>query len=117
MNLEQLILGKIAEEASEIAKAALKAQQFGLDDCDPATRVSNGDWLTAEYHDLQGMFAMLNMLLKQEGPGFTLEATPWQLRQKIEKVCRWAQHSIKKDRLQIDGDTPEWLKPFWNPTE
>lgn len=37
MNLEQLILGKIAEEASEIAKAALKAQQFGLDDCDPSS--------------------------------------------------------------------------------
>lgn len=32
MNREQYLLGKLAEEGSEVAQMALKTQQFGLDD-------------------------------------------------------------------------------------
>jgi hypothetical protein len=114
MDLQQLILIKIAEEAAEISKAALKASQFGLDDRDPATQVTNLDWLLSEYHDLQGVMTLLRMEQKNTvDRGLKLEATPWELREKLQKVCRWAKHSIEQNRLQLD-EVPEWLRDFWD---
>ena len=115
MNLQQLILIKIAEEASEVSKAALKAAQFGLDDKDPATRDTNLNWLLSEYHDLQGVMMLLRMEQKEtQKREIPLEATPWEMQQKIRKVCRWAKHSVEKNLLVIDDGIPEWLRDFWD---
>ena len=59
---EQYLLGKIAEEASEVAKAALKAQQFGFDSAHPdAPDESNLALLRAELNDLLGVTLMLDV--------------------------------------------------------
>lgn len=61
MNVEQFLLGKIAEEAGEIAKEALKAQQFGLESYHPddPARVTNRERLISELNDLLAVVTML----------------------------------------------------------
>lgn len=49
----------LAEEASEIIKDATKALRFGMDDCNPVTKVSNQESLIAELNDLLAMVEML----------------------------------------------------------
>lgn len=60
MTREQYLLGKIAEEASEIAQIALKAQQFGFDSYHPARPAdTNLKLLKAEVNDLLAVLLML----------------------------------------------------------
>ena len=50
MNREQYLLGKLAEEGSEVAQMALKTQQFGLDEV--YVDESNRQRLHGELNDL-----------------------------------------------------------------
>ena len=59
MTKTQYLLCKLAEEASEVAKAALKAQQFGLEEVYPKTGQSNAERITEELNDLMGILVML----------------------------------------------------------
>lgn len=59
MTLTQFYLTKIAEEASEIAQIALKAQQFGLSEVQPGRDQSNAQRMYGELNDL---FAMVHRL-------------------------------------------------------
>lgn len=52
MTAQQYILGKIAEEANEIAQRALKAQQFGIEQTEPGKEQDNGERLETEILDL-----------------------------------------------------------------
>lgn len=52
MNARQYILMKIAEEATEVAQRALKAQQFGLDQTEPGKTQNNAERLEGELLDL-----------------------------------------------------------------
>jgi hypothetical protein len=52
MNADQYHLGKIAEEAVEVAQRALKAQQFGLGEVQPGQDFDNLERLMGEFHDL-----------------------------------------------------------------
>lgn len=52
MKANQYHLCKIAEEAVEVAKRALKAQQFGLNEIQPGQDFTNIERLTDEFHDL-----------------------------------------------------------------
>jgi len=52
LTAQQYILGKIAEEAAEIAQRALKAQQFGIDQIEPGQELDNGERLENEFLDL-----------------------------------------------------------------
>jgi hypothetical protein len=52
MNADQYHLGKIAEEAVEVAQRALKAQQFGLGEVQPNQDFDNFERLFDEFHDL-----------------------------------------------------------------
>lgn len=52
MNADQYHLGKIAEEAVEVAQRALKAQQFGLGEVQPGQDFDNLERLMNEFHDL-----------------------------------------------------------------
>ncbi len=47
----QYLLGKLAEEANEVAKRALKAQQFGLQEIQPGQQQDNAERLIAENKD------------------------------------------------------------------
>lgn len=60
MTYEQLLLCKLAEEATEIAKDALKAQQFGLNSYHPETNLTNIEYITNELNDLFAILEMLN---------------------------------------------------------
>lgn len=59
MTLEQFYLIKIAEEATELAQAALKASQFGLFEMIEGTHETNEGRMTKEYNDLLGVMSML----------------------------------------------------------
>lgn len=59
MTPDQYILCKIAEEGSEVAKRALKAQQFGLDEVQPGQELTNYERLCAEFRDLVSSVAVL----------------------------------------------------------
>lgn len=57
----QYLLVKLAEEASEVAKEALKALQFGLESCNPVDRpdVTNQTRIMEEMEDLITIYQML----------------------------------------------------------
>lgn len=59
MNKQQYLLIKLAEEASEIAQAALKAAQFGMNSYHPETEISNTTQLFTELDDLHGVINLL----------------------------------------------------------
>lgn len=58
----QLLLIKLAEECNEVAKAALKAAQFGLSEKNPVRRSdsTNKELIHNEINDLWAIVAMLN---------------------------------------------------------
>lgn len=60
MNKFQLLLTKLAEEASEVSKEALKIQQFGLYSTCPYDSVSNIDKIHKELNDLTAVIEILN---------------------------------------------------------
>jgi NTP pyrophosphatase (non-canonical NTP hydrolase) len=63
----QWLLTKVAEEAGELAKEALKAQQFGLDS-KKVTRdgeFTNLESMQLEFNDLLGTLRLLNVEIKQ----------------------------------------------------
>ena len=87
MNRQEYLLGKMAEESTEVGKEALKAQQFGLDSYhpdDPAT--SNRDRIAAELNDLLAVALMLDPTLALD-----LELGNRAQAQKVEKVERYFQ--------------------------
>jgi hypothetical protein len=55
----QLLLGKVAEECSEIAHRALKAQQFGLDEVQDGQSLNNWERLAGELTDLRAICEMI----------------------------------------------------------
>ena len=59
MNKIQYLLGKVAEECAEVAQRALKAQQFGLDECQSESHMNNWDRLEQELNDLDAVIKML----------------------------------------------------------
>ena len=67
MNYEQYLLIKLAEEASEVAKDALKAAQFGLEEVHPSTGVSNVTRLAEELCDMGFIIAKLDERLLAQG--------------------------------------------------
>ena len=56
MQSDQYHLCKIAEECTEVAQRALKAQQFGLGEVQPGQDQSNLERLVDEFHDLYSTF-------------------------------------------------------------
>lgn len=52
MQADQYHLCKIAEECTEVAQRALKAQQFGLGEIQPGQDFNNLERLMDEFHDL-----------------------------------------------------------------
>lgn len=48
----QYILGKIAEEASELAQQANKASDYGMDEVQPGQSLNNAQRLLGEFFDL-----------------------------------------------------------------
>ena len=92
MDTEQFLLCKLAEEASEITKRALKAQQFGLKEIQPGQSLSNEERLLGEIRDLVGVIRALH----KSDSSFYYHGTPQEVAaQKISKIKKFAEYSVK----------------------
>lgn len=91
----QYLLGKLAEEAAEIAQIALKAQQFGLDDVwEKVAPLTVRDRLCGELDDLLAVAAMLN-----QDAGLQFVSDPARKMAKAAKVRRYAALSVELGQL------------------
>lgn len=96
MTLEQYLLGKLAEEANEVAQRALKAQQFGLDETQKGKDEDNAGRIYGELNDLNGIVALLNDNIE----GFDYEPDPEAIAAKGNKVEKYKKLSKKQGRVQ-----------------
>lgn len=85
MNLTQYLLGKLAEEAAEVAQMALKCQQFGLHD--QYKEELNSERLRAELNDLMAVIELLN-----EASDLAYKA-PNNFAHKNKIIMEWAEYS------------------------
>jgi hypothetical protein len=89
LTYEQFLLTKIAEEASEVAKIALKAQQFGLTEVQPGREQSNAERMYAELNDLATVVRMLT----ETGGGFNFVPCVASMETKRAKVNEFLHYS------------------------
>lgn len=68
MNQLQYLLGKLAEEAAEVAQASLKGAQFGLGRVIPGQNITNAEKCYREIDDLIGV---LELLRERHNFGYT----------------------------------------------
>lgn len=89
MNLQQHLLGKLAEEATEVGQIALKTQQFGFDESCPGQPFNNAERTHQEIDDLMAIVAMLNDL------GFGYAPSRDRIEAKKEKVVKYLAYSVE----------------------
>lgn len=65
MDRLEYLLGKLSQECSELAQAASKAQEFGLDSYHPDTGKTNIEAIREEYNDI---FAVVRLLSNEFEP-------------------------------------------------
>ena len=90
MTNEQYLLGKLAEEAAELAQIAIKAQQFGIEKVfgGQDTDLSNRERIEGEFNDVMGV---IKMLFVEEG--ISIAQDPTAQINKMDKVDRWRSHA------------------------
>ena len=101
MTREQYLLGKLAEEALEVAHMALKCSQFGLTDVWPDQTFTNLERLENEIVDYEGVLQMLSdecavMYRFNLDPGTYFNA----FEAKILKVNKYYEHSRSLGRVE-----------------
>lgn len=100
MNREQYLLGKLAEEGSEVAQMALKTQQFGLDEV--YIDESNRQRLHGELNDLLTIVHLLNEEFNfQFSPSVSYAET------KIKKIDKYYQYSVQLGRVENEDQNQE----------
>lgn len=97
MDYEQHLLCKLAEEASEIAQAAMKCQQFGFNDVNPRVTggVSNKELLHKELHDILGVVSLLNATA-----GLNFVPDDNKVLDKEKKIEHWRERSIVLNKVK-----------------
>ncbi|WP_179949825.1 hypothetical protein [Burkholderia sp. MSMB1072] len=100
MSVVQHCLTKIAEEASEVAKIALKAQQFGLSEVQPGREESNAQRMYAELNDL---LAMVNRLRSVSGGEFHFVPDEEAMDRKRSKVANYLDYSQRLGLVAAGG--------------
>ena len=100
MNREQYLLGKLAEEGSEVAQMALKTQQFGLDEV--YIDESNRQRLHGELNDLLTIVYLLN-----EEFNFQFSLSNSYAETKIKKIDKYYQYSIQLGRVENEDQNQE----------
>ncbi|MCU7877259.1 MAG: hypothetical protein KZQ84_10750 [Candidatus Thiodiazotropha sp. (ex Lucinoma borealis)] len=88
MNLQQHLLGKLAEEGTKVGQIALKTQQFGFDECCPNQPYSNTERTHQEIDDMMAIVEMLNDI------GFGYSPSRAWIEAKKEKVVKYLQYSV-----------------------
>lgn len=84
MNKQQALLGKLAEEASELAHAALKAQMFGLENSHEG--LSKVGMLDSEIKDVLALLVLAHRQLGTKNP---LELTESEINNKLDKCSHY----------------------------
>ena len=103
MTNEQYLLGKLAEEAGELAQIAIKAQQFGIEEVFVIKdiRISNRERIKAEFNDVIGIINMLNI---EEGIDIAQDDTAQTA--KMNKTNKWRKYSKKLGLVELGaGDS------------
>ncbi|MEM8499880.1 MAG: hypothetical protein AAF542_17790 [Pseudomonadota bacterium] len=95
MTLEQHLLGKLAEEASEVAKIALKAQQFGLHEVREGQSLSNAERIYEELNDLEASVRMLC-----DNTAFWFEPDEPSIRDKNDRVYKYLRLSVELGQVE-----------------
>lgn len=98
MNLQQLLLLKLAEECNEVAQECSKIMQFGMDEVYAPIGVSNRDRLRGE---LQDLFAIVQILNEEFDLGFV--PSPEAVEVKRAKVMHYAQYSKEIGTLKLEA--------------
>ena len=88
MNIEQYLLTKLAEEASEISQIALKAQQFGMSEVMAGQPLTNAERIYAELNDLVAILEMLDC-----NSPFRFVPSSEAIAQKKSKVLKYAKYT------------------------
>ena len=101
MTLTQHLLGKLAEEGSEVAQIALKTQHFGLSEKCHGQPFDNSERTHQELDDLAAIVEMLNEL------GLGYQPSRERIETKKAKVIHYLQHSVKLGTVN-----PEALKHY-----
>lgn len=100
----QLLLGKIAEEAAEVAQRALKAQQFGLDEIQSGQDQTNTQRLKGELMDLRAVIEMVEdeakVRLLSVGIESRPEVEPYAITEKKQKVEKYI--NLARDLNQVE---------------
>jgi hypothetical protein len=92
----QLLLGKLAEEASEVSQIALKNQQFGLHKTWPGENYTNVERVHYELDDLMAIVEMLN---DEFGFGYVPER--WRIEAKKRKVNQYEKLSVELGMAEV----------------
>ena len=97
MTNEQYLLGKLAEEAAELAQIAIKAQQFGIDEVfgGQENPLSNRERIEAEFNDVIGVIKMLNV---EEGIDIAQDRAAQTA--KMNKVDKWREYSRQLGKVE-----------------
>jgi hypothetical protein len=111
MNLTQYLLTKVAEEASEVAKEALKEVQFGID-----SQWKGQVAIKELQFELLDLMAVVKLLGNRDDVRRTLEGHPLldlqstsamvdeHMLKKIQKVCFFALKSCEAGHLRLTVD-------------
>ena len=89
MNLQQYLLGKLAEEGAEVGQIALKTQQFGFHEYCPGQPFTNTERTHQEIDDLMAIVEMLNDI------GFGYVSSRDRIEAKKEKVVKYLTYSVE----------------------
>jgi len=94
----QYLLGKLAEEASELAQIAIKAQQFGLHEVfgeQGDNPLSNVQRIENEFNDVIGIVDMLN---REARVG--IDEDPDKILAKRHKVNKWRNYAREQGMVE-----------------
>ena len=95
MNYKQFLLGKLAEEASEVAQIALKTQQFGYSSKHTDHTITNKEEIHNEVDELQAIIEMLNDV------GLDYKPNMKNIKNKKDKVLYFLEYSKQLGKVNV----------------
>lgn len=102
MNLQQYLLNKLSEEASEVIQITQKTQQYGFHERCPGQTRTNAERMHLEIDDFMAQISMLNDV------GLNYEPNPVNVKAKKEKVIRGLRLAVQLGN--VDSEALEQYK-------
>jgi len=94
MNTSEYLLTCLIEECAEIAKAATKAQRFGLENHEPESMITNAEQICFELGDVIAVAELL-----RERVMVTWPPSPEAINRKKRKIREWMGYSFNRGTL------------------